>query len=200
MKPPSSPRNERLSGGACSGFSSTPTAWTRIRNRNPRPTESRLIACFWIAQTTFAPLIKKIAAALRTSVKTAHEGFLQRLTQEKSRLEAADAWKGLTSAQRQSLTQQFGLDEIPAVSVGSDDELLTTLDRTPLGSWRDKTDALSSRFAQALAAASKLLEPMVQTVRLTSGTLKTNTDVRQWLSHQETVLLAKLSDGPIVIQ
>ncbi|MHC5536812.1 BREX system P-loop protein BrxC [Singulisphaera rosea] len=146
------------------------------------------------------PLIKKLAAALRTSVKTAHEGFLERHTEEKSRLEAADAWKGLNSVQRQSLTQQFGLDEIPAVSVGADDELLTTLDRIPLGSWRDKTDALSSRFAQALAAASKMLEPKIQTVRLTSGTLKTETEVRQWLSHQETALVAKLSDGPIVIQ
>ena len=48
--------------------------------------------------------------------------------------------------------------------------------------------------------AARLLEPRVQTVRLSSGTLKTEDDVQNWLKEQETHLLAKLKDGPIVIQ
>ena len=146
------------------------------------------------------PLLKKAAAALRTSVKTAHEQFQQCHATEKARLEAADAWKCLSDAQRQSISQQFGSGDVPAVSLGTDDELLTTLDRTPLGSWRDKTDALTGRISQAITAAAKLLEPKIQTVRLTSGTLKTDAEVRGWLSQQERQLLAKLKDGPIVIQ
>ena len=78
--------------------------------------------------------------------------------------------------------------------------MLTTLDRAPLASWRDKTDALSGRSSQAIAAAAKLLEPKIQTVRLTSGTLKTESEVRGWLSQQESELLSRLKDGPIVIQ
>jgi hypothetical protein len=47
--------------------------------------------------------------------------------------------------------------------------------------------------------AARLAEPKAQSVRLTSGTLKTEAEVRQWLSDQETALLDKLQDGPIVI-
>ena len=146
------------------------------------------------------PLLKKVAGALRTSVKTAHEQFQQCHAVEKARVEATDAWQGLTDAQRQSLSQQFGIGDVSTITVGTDDELLATLDRTPLGSWRDKTDALTGRFSQALAAAARLLEPKIQTVRLSSGTLKTEADVRGWLTQQADQLVAKLKDGPIVIQ
>jgi hypothetical protein len=115
-------------------------------------------------------------------------------------LESANVWKALSDPQRQGLVQQFGLAELPQAAVETDEELLGTLDRTPLPAWRDKIDALSGRFGQALAAAAKLLEPKVQTVRLTSGTLKTEDDVRSWLDQQANQLLAKLKDGPIVIQ
>ena len=48
-------------------------------------------------------------------------------------------------------------------------------------------------------AAAKLLEPETQTVKLTSGTLKTEDDVRNWIVDVEENLLDKIQDGPIVI-
>ncbi len=146
------------------------------------------------------PLLKKGAGTLRTAVKTACDQFRERHAEEHKRLESANVWKVLSDPQRQGLAQQFGLTEVPQAAVETDEELLGTLDRTPLPAWRDKTDALSGRFGQALAAAARLLEPKVQTVRLTSGTLKTEDDVRGWLDQQANQLLTKLKDGPIVIQ
>jgi hypothetical protein len=147
-----------------------------------------------------APLLKKAAGLLRTSVMAAHEQHQQRHETENTRLQESDPWQRLSDEQKQTVSQQAGLTEVPKISVGTDDELLTTLDRTPLGSWKDKTDALSGRFSDAIAKAARLLEPKVQTVRLSSGTLKTESDVQDWLKEQETQLLAKLKDGPIVIQ
>lgn len=147
-----------------------------------------------------APLLKKAAGLLRTSVMTAHEQHQQRHAAEATRLAGSDSWQRLDDAQRQSVAQQCGLTDPPKISVGTDDELLTTLDRTPLGSWKDKTDALGGRFSDAITTAARLLEPKVQTVRLSSRTLKSDGDVRDWLKTQETHLLAKLKDGPIVIQ
>ncbi len=131
---------------------------------------------------------------------SAHEQHQQRHETENTRLQESDPWQRLSDEQKQSVSQQAGLTEVPTISVGTDDELLTTLDRTPLGSWKDKTDALSGRISDAIAKAARLLEPKVQTVRLSSGTLKTEGDVQGWLKEQETQLLAKLKDGPIVIQ
>jgi hypothetical protein len=50
-----------------------------------------------------------------------------------------------------------------------------------------------------LAQAGKLLEPKLQQVRLTSGTLKTPEDVKQWLSKKEDELLEKLKAGPVIV-
>jgi gluconate kinase len=51
----------------------------------------------------------------------------------------------------------------------------------------------------AQRAAAKLLEPKTQRVHLTSGTLKTDQDVKEWLTETEKELLAKLKTGPVVI-
>jgi len=48
-------------------------------------------------------------------------------------------------------------------------------------------------------AVAKLLEPKTQHVHLTSGTLKTEQDVKDWLAEQEKVLLEKVKKNPIVI-
>jgi len=55
------------------------------------------------------------------------------------------------------------------------------------------------QFARAAMAAAKLLEPQIQPVHLTSGTLKTEQDVKTWLADVERDLLDKLKNGPVVI-
>lgn len=47
--------------------------------------------------------------------------------------------------------------------------------------------------------AATLLEPKVQRVRLSSGTLKDENDVRTWLEDAEQELLATLKKGPVVV-
>ena len=145
------------------------------------------------------PLVKKAASALRSTVKAAHEGYEACHAAESECLETMDTWQKIEDSNRQDLLRNAGIDGIPELSVASDDELLTTLERTPLPSWRDKTDALSGRFAQAKATAAKLVEPRIQPVRLNSGTLTTKDEIHNWLAEQEKTLVEKLKDGPIVI-
>lgn len=185
-------RLERLlkHGHAVDGFAEIESACTGIM-------ENRLLLD---GTDHVGPLLKKAAGVLRTSVLAAHQQHQQRYESESSRLIDSDPWKKLDASQQQSVSQQSGLSAPQEISVGTDDELLRTLDRTPLGSWKDKTDALTGRFSDAIATAARLLEPKVQTVRLSSGTLKTDDDIKGWLQHQETHLLGKLKDGPIVIQ
>ena len=64
---------------------------------------------------------------------------------------------------------------------------------------RYRTDARPQQFARAAMTAAKLLEPKTQRIHLTSGTLKTDQDVKAWLAVTEKDLLAKLENGPVVI-
>jgi hypothetical protein len=58
---------------------------------------------------------------------------------------------------------------------------------------------LPQQFVNAALRAAKLLEPKTQHVHLTSSTLKTTEDVKEWVSKTEQGLLSKLKDGPVVI-
>jgi len=125
---------------------------------------------------------------------------LKSIQEDQSALLAkSDVWGKLSKEQQASVLGSNGIAEIAPIKVGTDEELIRTLDSTPLSSLADKSAALAGRFSAAVAQAGKMLEPKLQQVRLTSGTLKTQDDVKQWLSEQECVLIAKLKEGPVVI-
>jgi hypothetical protein len=68
-----------------------------------------------------------------------------------------------------------------------------------VSSWNDKTAALTARFQNTGRKAAKLLEPETQYVTLTSGMLRTEAEVKDWLAEQETTLVTKLKEGPVVV-
>jgi hypothetical protein len=144
-------------------------------------------------------LVKKCAELLRASVTTAYATLKSTHDQQMSLLTKSDVWTKLTADQQSSVLSSNGITDVAAIKVGTDDELLRTLDSTPLSSWGDKSAAIPGRFSAALAQAGKLLEPKLQQVRLTSGTLKTPEDVKQWLSEKENELLEKLKAGPVIV-
>jgi hypothetical protein len=114
-------------------------------------------------------------------------------------LNANTAWQKIGEPDRQRILIEEGIEKVPSVQVASDEDLLGALDLASLQSWKDRTDALEGRFANAATKAARLLEPKVQRVHLSSGTLKTEADVRAWLDEQEESLLNQLKNGPIVI-
>ncbi len=143
--------------------------------------------------------VKKAASLLRAAVKDLHSEFETRYQSLMSSLAESEAWQKTDDAKQKELLAAEGLDSIPNLSIGTDEELLRQLGATPLASWRDKTDALSSRFDKVLAAAARLHEPKLQRVHLSSDTLKTTDEVKDWLSKQEFMLIEKLKEGPVIV-
>jgi hypothetical protein len=144
-------------------------------------------------------LVKKCAELLRASVTTAHAGLKKTHDEQLSLLTKSDVWNKLTAEQQSSVLSANGITDISAIKVGTDDELLRTLDSTPLSSWADKAAAIPGRFSTALAQAGKLLEPKLQQVRLSSSVIKNEDELKEWLRQKEEELTSKLELGPIVI-
>ncbi|HEV3006859.1 MAG TPA: BREX system P-loop protein BrxC [Pirellulales bacterium] len=140
-----------------------------------------------------------VAAALRGAVTAAHGEFERTYGEQMAALLAGDNWKKLRAADGQAILTGEGIDERPGLSVGSETDLVRSLERTALPAWKIKTDALPQQFARASLAAAKLLEPKTQRVHLTSGTLKTEQEIKAWLTGTEKDLMAKLKNGPVVI-
>lgn len=146
------------------------------------------------------PDIRKAAvSALRAAVTAAHTEYENTYNERMAALIASDNWKKLMADQRKQILADEGIDGLPALSVGSEADLIRTLEQTALPAWKTKTDALPQQFARASMAAAKLLEPKTQRVHLSSSTLKTEQEVKAWLADTEKDLLAKLKNGPIVI-
>jgi hypothetical protein len=144
-------------------------------------------------------LVKKCAELLRSSVTAAH-GSLKSIQEEQmATLSKSDVWSKLNAEQQSSVLGSNGITEVAPIKVGTDDELVRTLDSTSLSSWSDKSAAIPGRISAVLAQAGKMLEPKLQQVRLTSGTLKTTDEVKKWLNEQENMIVEKLKSGPVIV-
>ena len=146
------------------------------------------------------PAIHKDAVtALRKSVKRAYDDFKAAYDREMAALEDNDNWTTISSVQQEEILFTEEIADIPDLSIGDDSKLVQSLEETSITNWKTKIDALPTQFSNAALSAARLLEPETQTVKLTSGTLKTEDDVRNWIVDVEENLLDKIQDGPIVI-
>lgn len=146
------------------------------------------------------PDIRKATAdALRTAVTTAYRNYEQIYAEQLNLLTTGDTWQKLSNEQRAQILSAEGIGEIPPLQIGSESELIRTLEQTPLSAWKTRADALPAQFERAAMAAAILLEPKTQHVKLSSGTLATDEDVKAWLTQTEQTLLGRIKDGPVVI-
>jgi hypothetical protein len=89
------------------------------------------------------PLLKQAAQTLRSAVTAAHQAYAQRHAELLAELEATEAWKGITGQQRITIMGEERISSVPDLEVGSDEQLLSALQHTPVSSWNDKTAALT---------------------------------------------------------
>lgn len=146
------------------------------------------------------PDIRKAAGdLLRASVAKAYAEHRKIHEDLMAELSASDTWKQLKADQRKKILLDECIYDLPTLSVGTEAELIRELETTPLQQWKTRTDALAQQFARAMVAAARLLEPKAQSVHLTSRTLKTEQEVKEWLANIEKELLTKIKEGPLVI-
>ncbi len=136
---------------------------------------------------------------LRAAVRKAYSSFEAAYKLERTNLDQNPNWRKITSSQQQQILTKEGIASIPPLAIEDDESLLQSLSTTSLFGWKIKIDALPQQFSNAALAAAKLLEPKTIHVKLTSTTLKTEEDVKQWLVRTEKQLLDKVKDSPIVI-
>jgi hypothetical protein len=144
-------------------------------------------------------MVEAVTQALRDALNDARARCELARQEGRESLVASQAWERLKPEDRASLTAQYWLDSLPAVRVGSTEEVLDSLRAMKLPEWGTLCDALPTRFSQALAAAVKLLEPKAQHVKLSGGTIKDEHDLSAWLKGAEDQIRAKLQDGPVIL-
>ncbi|MBI1624747.1 BREX system P-loop protein BrxC [Comamonas suwonensis] len=143
------------------------------------------------------PLLDKAADLLRQALSAKLDTFQQVFEQQQVQLQADFDWGKLTEAQRDTLRNQHHLAAPNAPLLGMPEQLQDALDECDLEHWASKTQALSSRFDAARYAAAQLLKPNVVHVTLPKRTLNDQAELQAWLDEVQTLLQAKLQQGPV---
>lgn len=144
-------------------------------------------------------LVSRLTQALREALQQLREAYTELYRTELERLEAMEAWRRLTPGQEADILRRQGIAGIPEVRVGTDEELLASLEEISLEDWVTRRDALPERFAKALEEAAKLLEPKAKRVNLPSATIRTEEELRAWLKQVEMKVREHLSKGPVIV-
>jgi hypothetical protein len=144
-------------------------------------------------------LIDQLTQALRTELNKAHSQCKQLQAVGRETLDASPIWNQLKPPQQETLKAEHQLDGVPAIAVGTTEEVLKTLQQAKLTEWKNLCDAIPTRFGQALQAAAKLLEPKAQAVKLLGATIKNEDDLKSWLTATEEKIREKLKDGPVIL-
>ena len=145
------------------------------------------------------PLCDKLTQALREALKEAHQAYAQTHTEEKQRLTESEPWQKLPEDERPYILRQHEIGAISPIKVGTEQDVLTTLQESPLGVWQDQRDALPTRFDKARMEAARRLEPKAVSVKLPAATLRNEEDVELWIDAVRDKVLQRLKDGPVII-
>ncbi len=145
------------------------------------------------------PVLQAVGGALRGALRQAHADYERILAAERARLDAHPAWAALVPEQQEALLSSVGIAARPVPVMGSDEELLAALHACDLATWRAHTDALPTRFAQALAAAIQEAEPKARPLDLPPATLRTVEEMESWLDTVRKRIEAALRDGPVIL-
>jgi hypothetical protein len=146
-----------------------------------------------------APLTRQATDLLRAALTASRQAYRDTRQVEFTRLETSAIWQRLSADQRRQLLEQAPVPDADTSSLATEDELIAALRHTPPAQWRDRTDALSGRIDNLLAAAARLLEPKAQRVTLPSATIRTPEDLEKWLADARACIEAKRKDGPVIL-
>ena len=145
------------------------------------------------------PLCDMLAKALRASLGKSVDLYTETTESEMEALSASDIWQSATTEQQENVVATHNLDDQPDLRIGTEAELLDTLDRVSLETWKTRIDAVPQRFANAKVELAKLQEPKASKVTLPGATIKTEPELDEYLARCRKVIVEKLGDGPVII-
>ena len=144
-------------------------------------------------------LARGLADALRSTIVATERQHLEVFNAQAEALEEVASWQTIEASARARILEERGAVVSTKGPIGTDQEVIESLSRTPLETWRTRTAALPQLFAEARMEADRLVEPKVRYIKLDSGTLRSPEEAKAWLAETETRLLEELEKGPIAV-
>jgi hypothetical protein len=146
------------------------------------------------------PLENQLVEVLRAALQGAYQRFQEIFQPHKNKLDQSKAWNKIDESQRQFILIKSGFLNATTPKVGTEDELLTSLDTQSLSAWENTIAALPSRCNQAILEAVKLLEPSVVKINPKPATFHTIEEADEYLSDLRSEIKKHIDSGnPVVL-
>ena len=130
---------------------------------------------------------------------TAALGYKTVYDAELKKLEANTTWTKLTKQKKEVIFCECDICGLSEPEVGADSQLEAELNACSLSHWRTLTDALSTRFNQALEKAIMESEPKAVRVDLPSATIRNKKEMEEWLTEARESIEDSLKKGPVIL-
>jgi len=144
-------------------------------------------------------LCEQLTTALRDALVAARDAWKAVHDGELATLNGVEAWGKLSSERRHALLVKHGVTNVQNLAVGNEQEVLASAQSRPVALWALDQAGLPGRFAGARLEAIQIVAPKAKAVTLPKATLHTTTEVDAWLDEAKAVILAKLTEGPVVV-
>lgn len=147
------------------------------------------------------PLINRLSDVLRVALREAYARYKDRFEQEMQKLQSSSTWARLNEPQHQQVLFENSLTtQTAAPQVGTDEELLRSLDIVSLNNWENQYVAISTRVENTRVKMAHLLEPEAVHVTLPHRTIKNETELDTYLDEVRSKIKQHLDDNhPVVL-
>lgn len=141
------------------------------------------------------PLLNKAITALRDAIMAHCARYEQEYQACYRELDRDPSWSKLSAEQQSQLLAKHGIAKLPALHLGSGQEVQQSLDNCSWQGWNDRIAALPSYFAKALSDAVTLLKPKVRHISLPKPLIESEQDLKAWLAKVEETVRSELAQG-----
>lgn len=145
------------------------------------------------------PLLKQTASSLRNALQERRSRLATALKAELDELQATPEWQKLSSSERQQILNMNLLGLVAELQIGTDSDLLDSLEAGSLTDWDNRIAALPGRTQKARETAIQLTIPKAVTVTAPHATLNTTAEVDTYLARLREEILQHINDGKPVI-
>lgn len=146
------------------------------------------------------PLIQQLTNALRKELACAHKDLNQVYHEHVDSLIGSEAWGALPAEEANEILLQNSLRRPGALTIETEEQVLTALDDAPLASIKDKIAAIPNRVASALHQVNTFFEPRTVHIMAPTQTFRTVEEVDQYINELRGIIVEHINDGsPVLI-
>lgn len=145
------------------------------------------------------PLLKQAAGALRTALQERRAKMASALQTELDALENTPEWQKLNKEDRQQILVSNALGPVAELQLGTNADLLCSLEAGSLTDWDNRIAALLGRAQKAREAAIQRTTPQAVTLTPPHATLNSTAEVDAYLAKLRQEILRHIEDGKPVI-